>query len=129
MDRQDITHYIIRELGKHHPVRDITIAVCEKTGMKWDEAQQFVGQIQVEHKDEIIRRRKPLFVLMAVTSIVIGLTLSITILVLTLNGLIIFLLRLPIPYLGNLLLFGFGVMMVGGGVTGLLNMAQELEAG
>lgn len=130
MDYQDITKYIIRELGKNRSIGDITITVCEKTGMTRGEAQQVIDQIQFEYSDEIISRQKPILVLlMAVMFIVMGLILSGVMVVLTLNGLIITLLRpfIPVPYLGNLLLLCFSLMIVVGGIVGLLNIFKGLK--
>jgi hypothetical protein len=34
-EEQELTAFVIRELGKHRRRRDIVMDVCERTGMDW----------------------------------------------------------------------------------------------
>lgn len=122
MNDQEITKYVIKALSRHHSINQITIDVCEKTGMKWKEAQHFIDAVQVEHKDKIARRQRPLLVFLAVISIVAGLTISGAMLVATMNGIII--IFLWIPFLGNIIITFTGLAMVGGGIMGILKKTQ-----
>ncbi|MCB8978645.1 MAG: hypothetical protein H6657_14590 [Ardenticatenaceae bacterium] len=124
MNDPEITRYVVKALGKHNSINQITVDICEKTGMKWDEAQKFIETVQVEYEDEIIQRQRPLLVILATFSIITGLTLSIGMVVATMNGLIIFFLRMPIPYLGNIMIILAGLAMVGGGIMGALKKSK-----
>jgi hypothetical protein len=46
------------------------------------------------------------------------------VLVATLSGWVIFLLRFPVPYLGNLVYFLLGLSMIAGGIRGFVNMKK-----
>lgn len=124
MNEQEITKYVIKALSKHDTTNQITVDICEKTGMKWDDVQKLIKTVQVDHEDEIIQRQRPLLVILAGFSIITGLTISIGMIVATMNGLIIFFLRMPIPYLGNMMIIFAGLAMVGGGIMGVLKKTK-----
>jgi hypothetical protein len=88
------------------------------------DAQQFVRRIYLEHRDEIASHQNRFLVPVGIMTTVGGLAIAIVISIATLDGWIIFLLRIPIPYLGNLLLFGLGICMAIGGFTGLARMKR-----
>jgi hypothetical protein len=118
MNNQEITKYVIKALRKHVSLNQITTEVCEKTGMKWDEAETFIKAIQKDHQEEIARGQKPLIFLMAVTFVIIGLTISVSMVVATFNGFMIYFPRMPIPYLGNASIICSGLALAGGGLLG-----------
>ena len=45
MQPEEITNYIVKELGKQHNPEDIAMALCEKTSMTWSEAQQLCQEV------------------------------------------------------------------------------------
>lgn len=120
MDHSEITNFIIREYSKRRHMDDIIIKVCEKTGMQWDDAEQIVQKVYFDHQGEISSRKQILVTSIAVSTIVIGIILSLSILVATLSGWVIYFLKFPLPYLGNLLLFGLGIVITAGGIKGFL---------
>jgi hypothetical protein len=122
MDNTDIKKFVILELGKHHKPDDIIKEVCERTGMGWSDAQKFVRQVYAENRGEITGRQNGILMFLVVAEILGGFALSSGVLVATLSGWIIFLLRFPIPYLGNLVYFVIGIAMMLGGIRGFLNM-------
>lgn len=124
METISVTEYVVHELSQHRHPDDVIKAVCEGTGMKWDEAKRLVHQIQVEHRSEIAKSNNTLIGLMSVGSLLVGLLLTIGIVVATIGGWIIFFLNFPIPYLGNLAFFGTGMGMILGGVMGLVNLKK-----
>src|SRR5512138_2961176 len=73
MQPEEITNYIVKELGKQHNPEDIAMALCEKTSMTWSEAQQLVRQVQVSHRQEIIARQSPILIGLSVASLLLGL--------------------------------------------------------
>ena len=60
--------------------------------------------------------------ILVVAEILDGFSISASVLVATLSGWIILLLRLPIPYLGNVVSFIFGVILIIAGINGYLKM-------
>jgi hypothetical protein len=53
MNNEHITEYVITELSKHRNPNDIIIAICEKSGMPWQDAQEFVSNVRNDHQNEI----------------------------------------------------------------------------
>lgn len=124
MNDPDITKFIVVQLKNGRRPDDVILAVCERTRMQWPEAKQFVQRLHAEHQNEIASHQSRFLVPVGIMITVGGLAIAIVVSIATLDGWIIFLLRLPIPYLGNLLLFGLGICMTIGGVTGLARMKR-----
>lgn len=116
---EKLGEYVVRELGRHHKESDIVFAVAKRSNLNWNEAQQLVDEIKATHGTRIARRQSPLLVGIGLVTAVAGLFLTISTLIDTLNGVIIFLLDLPIPYLGNVVYLGTGLAMVAGAAWGL----------
>ncbi len=72
MQQEEITNYIIRELGKHHNPNDIALALCEKTNMPWMEAQHLVQQVQSHHHQDIAARQSLAATILSVIFLLIG---------------------------------------------------------
>jgi uncharacterized membrane protein len=94
MNNPDITQYVITELGKHRNPNDIVMEVCERSGMKWSDAQQFMQRVQSEYRSEITGRQNPLLIVMGVTAVIAGLAVSIGVIAVTFIG---FIFLLPFP--------------------------------
>jgi hypothetical protein len=129
MNQQEATEFVIRELGKHHQKNDIIQKLCEATSMNWTEAEKFMFQVRAQHGGQIARNQSPLITTMSIGFVIAGFALSIFILYETLNGLIIFFLRLPIPYLGNITYFLLGVGMIAGGMRGMWDTIVQMWNG
>ncbi len=114
------------ELGQHKPEDDVIFAVAQRGNMNWDEASRFVQQVQTERRTEIARRQSPLILIVALVTAIGGAGLAGYVASATLNGVIIFFLDLPIPYLGNLVYFVIGMAMVIGAAVGLGEMVSDL---
>ena len=72
MKREDAVNFVVQALGKHEDRNEIIVALCQQTGMNWAQAEQFVKQVEVDHKSTITSRQTPLFIVMGITFIVIG---------------------------------------------------------
>ena len=70
MDDHNLIKFVVRESGKHRSQDDIVLAVCEKAGMQWNDAERFVGQVQVDHTSEILSREHRLLYMIGVLTIV-----------------------------------------------------------
>jgi hypothetical protein len=73
MKKEEAVNFVIQELGKHHSENEITMALCQKTGMTWHQAEQFIHQVQAEHKHTISSHQSPLLIVMGVAFVLIGL--------------------------------------------------------
>ncbi|MCP4360634.1 MAG: hypothetical protein GY796_21715 [Chloroflexi bacterium] len=122
MATQEVTNYVIRELSKRRSRNDIIKTVCEMTGVQWDEAENFVTQVELQHSGKIHHHQNTVLLFVGIAVIIAGIATMVTISIATFNGLIILFLLIPIPYLGNLAIFGMGFLMAVGGIIGLLRM-------
>lgn len=113
----DLTDFIVRELGKHRRRSDITADVCERSGLAWAEAQRLVYQVAYEQRKQVAQRQSPLVLFLGFGLIAAGVFLAAAG-VATLVGGISFPLN-RVPYLGNLVAVGFGVVLIAGGVIGV----------
>jgi len=119
MNQQEATEFVIRELGKHHQRNDIIQKLCETGGMNWSQAEKFLQTVESQNQSSIARRQSPLVAVIGVFTVIIGLGIALFTVYETLQGAIYFLLALPIPYLGNIILFLTGLGMVAGGIRGM----------
>ncbi len=121
----DPAEYVIRELTKHRHPRDIIVELCEQSGMRWAEAQSYVERIQTERGDEISRRQKPLLRIVGIATGLIGLGMLLATLGATARGLVISVYY--IPYLGNILVAGTGLLMAAGGFAGAFVLDRRVS--
>ena len=127
MDQSEATDFVIRELGKLHQKNDIIQKLCDATSMNWGEAERFVRQVEAQNRGKIAQNQTPMVAILGGFTIITGFAVSIFILYQTLvNGLIIIFLRLPIPYLGNIVYFLIGVSMIVGGGRGIWDTIVRL---
>lgn len=119
MDPATLTEHVVRDLSRHRSRNDILLSICNASGMDWTEAQRFLHQVELNQGDKIAARRRPLMIVMSLVAIVGGLLAAGGVVIATLDGWIVFLLKLPIPYLGNVVYFSLGVLTFVGGLVGL----------
>jgi len=121
----EIKTKIIRNLAKRRPRNTIITELCETSGLKWGEAERLVNEIENDHALDIYSSQKPFLILLGRAIAVSGFILSTFILVQSINGLIIFLLRLPVPYLGNFVFFVLGILVFVGGLRGVIKLVRD----
>jgi hypothetical protein len=120
----EATKKIIRDLAINRPRTKIITELCETYRLKWDQAENLVDRIEKEHTIEIQTRQKPFYILLGGALLLGGLSLSAFMIFASLNGLDIYLLRLPIPYLGNVLLFILGILAFLGGLRVMIRIIR-----
>jgi hypothetical protein len=74
---QNIHDYIVNELARNVDENDLILAVCEQQHVSWNEAKALIDEIMSDHEDTISSRQLPLKTIIAVVTLVIGLTLVI----------------------------------------------------
>jgi len=123
---QENTAFVISELGKHRNRNDLIMALCEKTGGSWNEMQRFVQQVESQNRQKITARQSPILIMIGVTTIVMGLLLTVYMAIETWHGSNYFLIGTPIPYSGNVFYGVTGLGMLGGGTLGTLRTLRSL---
>ncbi len=72
MQKEEITQYVIKALGRNRSQSDIVQYLCENAKMTWPEAEKLVRQIQVKHSGEISSRQSPLIIAIGIMSLLTG---------------------------------------------------------
>ncbi len=73
--KNSINTYILSQLFKTTSEDDIVYAVCQKTGLDWNDAQALVDQVKTEHREEIENRQIPVKSILAFGFYFLGLIL------------------------------------------------------
>ena len=68
-----ITKWIIKKSIRHANQDDLILAVIEKTGMSWPQAEAHVLQVQTENSKRIARGQSPILILIALATMLSGL--------------------------------------------------------
>jgi len=120
----DTTKKIIRSLAKHQPRTKIITDLSEYSGLKWDQAELVVNEIEKRHTREIYSRKRPFYILQGSGVALGGFLLAFSTLFASFSGKEIFLPALPIPYLGNFFLALLGILVFAGGIRGVIRIVQ-----
>lgn len=123
----ELEERIVRDLGSFRSRDDIVKYVCEATGMRWNEATLYVKAIEEQQRPRLAWRRQPILLLLGLATGLGGLAIAGAVTAATLNGMMFLFMDLPIPYLGNAVYFGFGVVIAGGGLAGCWRLLTQDE--
>lgn len=127
LTREDLTKYVVRELGSAADRNALIRHVCETGEMSWREAEAFVSRVALEHEREIAKRQSPLMLVISIGTLIGGAILLLAsgyVLITFLSGEL--LVRLDLAFYG----FVTGLGMLVGGLIGLLRTLKSLrEAG
>jgi len=77
-ETQELTDYVIQQLGKHVGSKDIIYKLCELTGMSWPDAESFVHQVEADHRPDIARRRSPILLVVGAITLLAGFLMAFT---------------------------------------------------
>jgi hypothetical protein len=72
MQKEEITAFVIEELGKHHSRNEIIRRLCERTGIIWPDAEKLVKQVEADHGQDIRARQSPLLIALGVAIFIGG---------------------------------------------------------
>jgi hypothetical protein len=70
---EELTTFIIKELGKQRSRQDIIQKVCERGGLHWKEAERLIALVEAQHKRTIATRQTPLLLFLSIGTLLIGL--------------------------------------------------------
>lgn len=124
--RQETIEYVVRELGKHRPEDDIIRAVVYLEDTSWEGAKRIVAEIKVSRRGQIVRRQSPLLIAIGIVTFIGGFAICASMVSVTLEGINLFFLSLPIPYSGNVTYFVTGLGMMVGGAYGIGPIVLDL---
>lgn len=77
MQKEEVTPFIVKELGKHHSHNEIIHSLCEQAGMQWAEAEKLVQQVELEHGRDIAAHQSPLIIVLGTVTVIGGIGLII----------------------------------------------------
>ncbi len=117
MEHEQIAQFVVEELGKHRRRSDVVMEVCERTGWDWPRAQKFVYQVAYERRKAVAARQSPLVIVFGVTFVIGGLLLALLSALTALTGISIDV--EGVPFLGNVMGVGIGIVLIAGGAIGL----------
>ena len=129
MNKEEATTFVIQELTRHHSRNEIVIQLCQNMSMDWQQAEQFVRDVETGNARTIAARQSPFLLALALGILIVGIGMTIYagLFFIQFNQLgaaeKVFELNL-IYYRGAALLTGLG-MIVGGGI-GLWNSLSAL---
>jgi hypothetical protein len=69
---EELTTFIIKELGKQRSRQDIIQKVCEQGGLHWKEAERLIALVEAQHKRTIATRQTPLLLFLSIGTLLIG---------------------------------------------------------
>ena len=127
MDPVKLTETVVRDLARHRSRNDILLSICNTTGMDWKQAEAFVQQVERTQGKRIAGRQAPLLLVLAGMSVIGGFSTVVAMVDATLSGSMLFLPGLPIPYLGNVVYFGLGVLAIAGGLLGVWRLTRDMR--
>jgi hypothetical protein len=120
MDEQQMTQWVVKQLGRHRAAKDIVQELAMNGDLSWRDAERFVAKVQETHGKQIARAQSPLFVFFGVMLLLGGIGYMAYIGYITLvQGVNMIIIQMPIPYGGNMLNFGLGFLLFTGGLFGI----------
>ena len=70
--KQDLTVFVLKQLGSHKRHSDVVAEICQRTGWDWNQAQRFVSRIQTEHHDELTKKQNRMLIPIGIAFIIGG---------------------------------------------------------
>jgi hypothetical protein len=72
LDLQEFKPYILKQLTRGKNIDDIILHVCEKTGVSWQSAREYVNIVNEENRDDIVLGQSPLLAGLALVMFLAG---------------------------------------------------------
>ena len=69
---EELTPFIIKELGKHHSHKEIIEKICQQSTLNWTEAEQLVVLVEAQHRRVIAGRQTPLLLFISIGTLLLG---------------------------------------------------------
>ncbi len=123
---KELTDFVVEQLVKHRNRDDLIMILCQNSGMNWYDAEKFIVNIESEHSRKIATGQSPVYLILGVGILVVGLFITGRYVLATLHGAIYFLPSMPIPYSGNVGWIGTGIAMTLGGIVGIVMTIKKM---
>jgi hypothetical protein len=68
----EITEFIIEELGKHRAENELIAAVARRANLSWHWAERLIRQVESDHQDILVRRKNPWLIAAGISTAVSG---------------------------------------------------------
>lgn len=65
MSDQDLTDYIIEQLGNHVSRNDLIFDICKRTGLPWSQVNDLITQVEQKDQKKIVLKQSPLLLIVA----------------------------------------------------------------
>jgi hypothetical protein len=69
---EDLSTYIIRELGKPRARKIIIRNVCQRSGLNWRAAEQYVALVEAQYRRKMAGRRTPPLLFLSLVILLLG---------------------------------------------------------
>ena len=69
---EELTTFIIKELGKPRDRKAIIRNVCQRSGLNWKAAEQYVTLIEVQHRRKLASRPTPMLLFLSIVILLVG---------------------------------------------------------
>ena len=69
---EELTAFIIKELGKHRDRNEIIRKVCGQSGLNWRDAEQLLGLVEAQHRRAIAGRQSPPLLFISIGTLFLG---------------------------------------------------------
>ena len=69
---EELTTFIVKQLGKHRDRRDVIQKVCEQGGLNWKEAERLLILVEARHKRSILTDKSPWLLFLSIGTLILG---------------------------------------------------------
>lgn len=69
---EELTAFIIKQLGKHRDRRQVIQKVCERGGLNWKEAERLLILVEARHKRSIVPDKSPWLLFLSIGTLILG---------------------------------------------------------
>lgn len=69
---EDLSTYIIKELGKPRARKAIVRKVCQRSGLGWRAAEQYVALVEAQYRRKMASRRTPALLFLSIVILLLG---------------------------------------------------------
>ena len=69
---EDLSTYFIKELGKPSARKAIVRKVCQRSGLNWRAAEQYVALVEAQYRRKMASRRTPALLFLSIIILLLG---------------------------------------------------------
>jgi hypothetical protein len=69
---EQLTTFIIKELGRRYDRKEIIQKVCERGGLNWKEAERLITLVEARHRHKIAVQQSPMLLFLSIAALILG---------------------------------------------------------